>query len=295
MGGIEQFDLGQLQSWAKGGSITYVEAPRTTVNRVMLGAVVRFIAAKGAEKSQAEKILLDLLKAQTSPSGCGLYAVWPGPNARTGRTEERTTSHAQLYYGAIGAALLATRGSRSALARALAEWLYHDMSWCQPCYTPVGIVAAGCRVNKNDGTFAPSNGNRDQIYRTLAGINGRVPEITHRSQLGFALVQKLWLAKEPRLVHLAAQLRASEVATPSFWYRFEVGITPREIWTWCPTMPSSKLNAVGTYALRDGSGRPLRLSGEELSKGLEGLELETHLVLPGIEERHISRGAPRRA
>ncbi len=288
MGGIEQFDLGQLHSWAQGGSITYVEAPRTTVNRVMLGAVVRFIAAKGTEKSQAETTLLDLLKAQTSPHGCGLYAVWPGPRARTGRTEERTTSHAQLYYGAIGAALLATRTSKSDLARSLENWLYHDMSWCQHCYTPFGVVAAGCRVNKNDGTFAPNNGNRDQIYRTLEGISGRVPKITHRSQLGFALVQQLWLAKESRLVHIADRLHAGELATPSFWYRFEIGTTPQAIWTWCPTMPSTKLNAVGTYASREGSGRPLRLSKEELSTRLEGLGLETHLVFPGVEERKAS-------
>ncbi len=287
MGGIEQFDLGQLHSWAKGGSITYVEAPRTTVNRIMLGAVVRFIAAKGSEKTQAEKMLLDLLQAQTSAHGCGLYTVWPGPRARTGRTEERTTSHAQLYYGAIGAALLATKGSISNLARALAEWLYHDMSWCQHCYTPLGIVAAGCRVNKNDGTFTPSNGNRDQIYRTLAGISGRVPKITHRSQLGFALVQQLWLAKESRLVRIAGRLRAGELATPSFWYQFEVGITPQAVWTWCPTMPATKLNAVGTYAPREDSGRPECLSKEELSTRLAGLEFETHLVFPGIEGRTI--------
>jgi hypothetical protein len=250
----------------------------------MLGAVVRFIAAKASEKSQAEKILLDLLKAQTSPHGCGLYAVWPGPRARTGRTEERTTSHAQLYYGAIGAALLATRNSKSDLARALEEWLYHDMSWCQHCYTPFGIVAAGCRVNKNDGIFAPTNENRDKIYRTLAGISGRVPKITHRSQLGIALVEQLWLAKESRLVHIAGRFRAGELATPSFWYQFEIGITPHAIWTWCPTIPTTKLNAVGTYAFRDGSGRPLRLSKQELSTNLESLEFETHLVFPGTEE-----------
>ncbi len=285
MGGIEQFDLEQLHSWSRGGSITYVEAPRTTVNRVMLGAVVRFIAAKGSEKSQAEKVLLALLKAQTSPSGCGLYAVWPGPNARTGRTEERTTSHAQLYYGAIGAALLATKGSRSSLAHALEEWLFHDMSWCQHCYTPLGIVAAGCRVNKNDGTFAPINGNRDQIYRTLTEISGPIPKITHRSQLGFALVQKLWLAKDPRLARIAGQLRAGELATPSFWYRFEIGITPQAIWTWCPTMPATKLNAVGTRVSWISSGGPLRLSKDDLSTRPRALELETHLVFPGTEER----------
>ncbi|HVS00029.1 MAG TPA: hypothetical protein VMW27_25610 [Thermoanaerobaculia bacterium] len=285
MGGIEQFDLGQLQSWAQGGSISYVEAPRTTVNRVMLGAVVRFIAAKGSDKSQAEETLLDLLKAQTIPNGCGLYAVWPGPRARTGRTEERTTSHAQLYYGAIGAALLATRGSRSDLARTLEEWLYHDMSWCHHCYTPFGVVAAGCRVNKNDGTFAPTDGNRDQIYRTLAGISGRGPEVTHRSQLGFALIQQLWLTKEHRLVRVAGSLRAIELAVPSFWYRFEIGITPQAIWTWCPTMAPTKLNAVVTYASRDGSGGPLRLSKEELPSNLGSLDFETHLVIPGIEER----------
>jgi hypothetical protein len=56
--GIEKVDLGELYSWAQGGPIRYMEAERTTVNRVMLGAVVKFIAAGGADKSRAEKGLL---------------------------------------------------------------------------------------------------------------------------------------------------------------------------------------------------------------------------------------------
>jgi hypothetical protein len=283
--GIEKFDLGQLYSWAQGGAITYVEAQRTTVNRVILGAVVKFIAAQGQDKSRAEKGLLGLLKPQTSPDGCGLYALWPGPKAQAGRSEERTTSHAQLYYGAIGAALLATQNSTSDLARVLEAWLYHDMSWCQHCFTPFGVVAAGARVNMNDGTFAPHNGNRDQVYRTLAGIGGRAPKITHRSQLGVAAVQKLLGAKDSRLVHVAERLRAGELATPSFWYGLEIGVTPRGIWTWCPTLPATKMNVVGTFATRDGAGEPLRLTKEALAAQLDGLEFEKHLVFPGMEER----------
>jgi hypothetical protein len=229
--------------------------------------------------------LLELLRPQTSPAGCGLYALWPGPKARAGRSEERTTSHAQLYYGAIGAALLATQNSTSELARALEDWLYHDMSWCHHCYTPFGVVAAGCRVNMNDGTFAPHNGNRDEIYWMLAGLSGRAPKITHRSQLGVFAVQKLLDAKDSRLVHVAERLRAGELATPRFWYGLEVGVTRQAMWTWCPTMPASKMNVVGTYAPRDGAGEVLRLSKEELAAQLEGLEFERHLVFPGFEER----------
>jgi hypothetical protein len=159
------------------------------------------------------------------------------------------------------------------------------MSWCHHCYTPFGVVAAGCRVNMNDGKFAPHNGNRDEIYRMLAGLSGRVPKITHRSQLGVFAVQKLLDAKDSRLVHVAERLRAGELSTPRFWYGLEIGVTPQGMWTWCPTLPANKMNVVGTFASRDGSGEVLRLTKEELAARLEGLEFEKHQVFPGFEER----------
>jgi hypothetical protein len=66
-------------------------------------------------------------------------------------------------------------------------------------------------------------------------------------------------------------------------------MTPPSLWTWSPTMPSTKLNAVATCASRDDSSAPLRLSKEDLATRLEGLELDTHLVFPGVEERKTLR------